>query len=98
MTWKKFETTGEVGSENGVILIDEEYDDACRITLEKCSEYYAVTCGIYGAMVHTAFFSENEHHAKYEAMKQDLQEFVDHAAAMSEDEQIDFYADFCNKY
>lgn len=56
--WKNYNygaTIGRKGSENGTILKDEEYNDLCRITLEKCSRYYAVTCGIYGELVHTAF-------------------------------------------
>lgn len=36
MEWIDLGTVGTEGSENGIILIDEEYDEACRITLEKC--------------------------------------------------------------
>ena len=48
--WKNYNygaTIGRKGSENGTILKDEEYNDLCRITLVKCSRYYAVSCGIY---------------------------------------------------
>ena len=41
---------GEKGSENGIILKDEEYKRSCRITLEKSPRYYCITCGIYGSI------------------------------------------------
>ena len=70
-------TIGRKGSENGTILKDEEYNDLCRITLEKCSRYYAVTCGIYGELVHTAFADDGdigskgyEHKAKLTTLKE----------------------------
>ena len=43
----------DTGSENGIILRDEEYKGSCRGTLEKCPKYYAISCGVYGGMVHT---------------------------------------------
>jgi hypothetical protein len=60
------------GSEGGRILIDEDYDDCARITLECAagSAPFAITCGVYGWMVHTRFFGEEaEALAAYEAMK-----------------------------
>ena len=87
---------GETGSENGTILMDEEYKESCRITLEKCPKYYAITCGVYGAMVHTAFCDEDDHIAVYEAMKQELADFIDRNT--TEDEEYDFYDYFTNKY
>ncbi len=89
-------TIGEKGSENGIIIYDEEYDEVCRITLEKCERYYAVTCGVYGAMVHTAFFYEENSLVQYEAMKKDLQEFI--CKDTTQDEELDFYEWFTNKY
>ena len=74
MMWEDLHTTGTMGSENGTILLDEEYKNACRITLEKCERYYAITCGIYGGMVHTAFADNDHYREKYEAMKKELQE------------------------
>ena len=38
--------SGQTGSENGIIIADEEYKSVCRITLEKCERYYAITCGV----------------------------------------------------
>ncbi len=86
-------TVGTKGSENGTIIIDEEYGNSCRITLEKCSKYYAITCCVYGAMVHTAFCVEYESMNIYTQMKDELQSFVD--GECSDD---DFYERFTNKY
>ena len=73
-------TLGGTGSESGVILRDEEHDDGARITLEQGGRIapFAITCGIYGLMMHTAFASsEPEGVAKYEAMKKRLEALLD---------------------
>ncbi len=49
--WIDLETAGTTGSKKGIIILDEEYSGACRITLERCKDYYAITCGMYGGMV-----------------------------------------------
>ena len=64
-SWYPFDsgsTLGQKGSEDGVILRDEEHPLEARITLERDTPTvpYAITCGIYGSMVHTRFFSEEE--------------------------------------
>jgi hypothetical protein len=84
------------GSENGIILRNEEYKGACLITLEKCPNYYAITCGVYGAMVHTVFCGEEDHDEIYEAMKEELAAFIDRET--TPDEEDDFYDYFINKY
>lgn len=61
MCWHLFENSesiGQRGSENGIIIRDEEHDDGARITLERDGDVapYAITCGIYGWMFHTRFF------------------------------------------
>lgn len=86
------------GTEGGIVLRDEEYDSSCRVTSEKCPNYYAVTCGVYGSMVHTAFFDESEYEEKYEAMKQELQDFVDQMDDMDIDQRSDFHGSFCDRY
>lgn len=59
MGWLPFDngaTVGQRGSEDGIILRDEEHDLGARITLEQgCSHGvpFAVTCGIYGWFFHT---------------------------------------------
>lgn len=76
--WSKFNnsaTLGQPGSEQGVIVADEEHSDGARITLERDGVVapWAITCGVYGAMVHTRFFgNEAEAYAAFDAMKQPL--------------------------
>jgi hypothetical protein len=63
--WGPFEggeTIGKRGSENGVILEDEEYAAGARISLEGGADIapFAITCGCYGLFFHTRFFSSEE--------------------------------------
>ena len=73
--WYPFEkgaTLGQKGSEEGIILRDEEHPQEARITLERDTRAapFAITCGIYGCMMHTRFFSlESEATSEYDAMK-----------------------------
>ena len=72
-------TIGKIGSENGKIICDEEYEKSCRITLEKTKPIpYSITCGVYGFMCHTVFAkTELEAKEKYERMKRELKDFID---------------------
>ena len=76
--WQPFEdggTIGTEGSESGTVLRDEEHDGGARITLERGgrSGPYAITCGIYGTMVHTRQYgSERQAARAFEDMKQRL--------------------------
>ena len=96
--WKQLNTLGTVGSENGKILADEEYEESCRITLERCDRYYAITCGVYGDMFHTAFADEANCWEKYNAMRHALENFIDRMEDMSDDERSDFYGIFTDTY
>ncbi len=75
MRWKAFEdglTLGRPGSEGGRIMRDDDYVDAARITLERDGTVapFAITCGIYGWMFHTRFFSDQDDaDTEYERMK-----------------------------
>ena len=78
MSWTPYEdgsTSGTTGSEGGVILRDEEHEAGARITLEECGHPpFAITCGIYGVMVHTALVAtEIEANDVYDAMKADIE-------------------------
>lgn len=80
--WYPFEagsTIGKTGSENGIILHDEEYRGGARITLERDGYTpFAITCGIYGWMVHTRFFAtEQKADEAFEVMKVELARLVD---------------------
>ena len=71
---------GRHGSENGVILRDEEHMDGARITLEQDGRIapVSITCGIYGRMVHTCSFAERERaESEYKGMKKGLSEVAD---------------------
>ena len=73
--WKIYnngKTIGQIGSEKGIIIKDEENINGARITIEKnCRSIpFAITLGIYGVMVHTAYFSdENITENKLEEIK-----------------------------
>ncbi len=67
-TWSDFEdgkTIGAKGSEEGIIILDLEYDGGARITLEENARPdekgesipFAITFGIYGLMFHTHYES-----------------------------------------
>ena len=69
-------TIGQTGSEDGVIIADEEHSDGARITLEVDGHFapYSITCGIYGTMVHTAFAADRtEATVMFDAMKAELE-------------------------
>jgi hypothetical protein len=74
-SWYPFEkgaTIGQEGSESGVILRDEEHPSGARITLERDTAVapFAITCGIYGCMMHTCFLGlEAEATSQYDEMK-----------------------------
>ena len=62
MQWTSFDggaSIGQMGSESGVIIRDSEHPLGARITLERAGTVapYSITCGIYGCMAHTRFFS-----------------------------------------
>ncbi len=96
--WKQLATVGKDGSESGSIILDEEYNGGCRITLEKDTPSYAyvITCGVYGAMVHTTFADETDYMEIYSAMKQDLQQFMDTKTTFNE--EMAFYVYFTGRY
>ena len=81
--WKSYDdggTVGTVGSERGIILMDEENPLGARITLEELDgrRGYGITCGVYGLMVHTVFGADpRETRERYEAMKTAIGEFLD---------------------
>ena len=80
MSWYQFDngkTIGQKGSEKGQILLDEEHEFGARITLEKVGslfkKHFAITCGIYGWMIHTHFVStKNKGFEAFQAMKSEL--------------------------
>lgn len=89
-SWHSFEdgsTLGQTGSEQGVIVHDEEHSLGARITLERAvrTAPFAITCGIYGWMLHTRFFdSQDEAQTQYEAMKNALAALLEAAEKTAE--------------
>jgi hypothetical protein len=85
LDWYTFDegvTLGTEGSECGTIVSDEEHALGARLTLERGTQIapFAITCGVYGWLVHTRFFqSEIEAHADYDRMKIALAELLDRA-------------------
>ncbi|MGB3681404.1 MAG: hypothetical protein WA990_02855 [Rubrobacteraceae bacterium] len=65
---------GHCGTEKGIITRDEEHVEGARITLEEDGRApFAITCGIYGWMVHTCFFgSRQKVESEYERIKDEL--------------------------
>ncbi len=93
--WSAFDggvSPGTPGSECGTIIRDEEHSWGARINLERDSRIspFAITCGIYGSMVHTRFLgSESEATTAYKAMKLRLVEIMK-AQPLATDPEPDF--------
>ena len=94
--WNDIYKPNSIGSEGGKIIADEEYKESCRITLERCERYDAITCGVYGCMMHTAFCDKSYSQKAFDNMKKDLQEFIDKDTTA--DEEGIFYEEFTSKY
>ncbi len=81
--WVQYEdgkTVGQRGSENGIVMRDEEYPGCARITLERNSitAPFAITCGLYGWVVHTRFIStEDNAQEAFREMGTELDRIVD---------------------
>lgn len=98
--WRSFEngeTLGTRGSEDGLILLDDEHAQGARITLESeirfgsaspARMYYAITCGIYGLFFHTRFFTrEDEGRDAFAEMKLELARILALAASETASEE-----------
>lgn len=94
--WNDIYKLDSIGSEGGIIIADEEYKSACRITLERCERYDAITCGVYGCMVHTAFCDNSRSQEVYDNMKIELEHFIDKDTTV--EEEVLFYKEFTSKY
>jgi len=84
-SWRPFEdgaTLSLPGSEEGTVIRDEEHSLGARITLERAASVapFAITCGIYGWMMHTRFLtSEAEAESQYDLMKNSLSALLEAA-------------------
>ena len=83
MKWYEIDdskTIGQIGSEGGCIIADDEYESIARITIEKdgLTAPFSISCGIYGWMVHTRFFDTlEEARIQMKLMKSKLESIVD---------------------
>lgn len=90
--WHPFDqgsTIGQSGSEAGVIVRDEEHPLGARVTLERSTPaaLFAISCGVYGWMVHTRFFrDEAEAEAEYQEMRDALTSILSTVPEASEAE------------
>lgn len=81
--WQPFNggsSIGEEGSEQGTIIRDEAHPAGARITLERDPALvpFAITCSIYGWMVHTRYFvTEEQAQQAFEEMKPELARILD---------------------
>jgi hypothetical protein len=102
-------TIGQRGSDDGVIVLDEQYAQNARITLERdCEGYgkppipYSITCGAYGWMMHTCFLnSEAQARRQFDDMKTALAAIVDRLPDSEQeipDEILDAVHDFVDRY
>ena len=97
--WHTFEqgrSLGTRGPEKGVIVSDEEYHQAARMTLEQGSlgAPWAITCEIYKLFIHRAFFAdETEAKQKYSAMKRDLEDILKESPSSPCHEKLRLFAD-----
>jgi hypothetical protein len=79
--WSLYEdgrTLGTTGSE-GMIMIDQAYGDAARITLEQggSAAPISITCRLYGYLEHTAFYGDfPTAAAMLERMKADVEKLL----------------------
>jgi hypothetical protein len=102
MQWIVFNdgaTIGQIGSECGAIIRDFEHPLGARITLERGGSMapYSMTCGIYGCMVHTRFFStEAEALQEFDLMAVALDSILQSPA--DEDELVDLVAQFVDRF
>lgn len=89
-SWRPFDdgaTLSLPGSEEGTVVRDEEHSLGARITIERAAQVapFAVTCGIYGWMMHTCYFSsEAEAESQYDLMKDSLSTLLEAAEQTAE--------------
>jgi len=81
--WTPFEegaSIGQAGTEGGVLLRDDEHPWGARITLERGAGAvpFAITCGIYGWMVHTCWIPTLEQaESEFAQMRDAISEIVE---------------------
>jgi hypothetical protein len=112
VSWDRFtDAEGQpetIGTEGGRIVADEEHGYGARITLEQSDrgDACAITCGVYGWMMHTRHFATlAEGHQAYDAMKAALGAIVEQIPLKSDpdldrkmDEAVRAISAFCDRF
>jgi len=83
---------GGIGSEGGIVRLDQEHSLGARITLEEGGTVapWSITCGIYGQMFHTRFFaSEDDARKQFALMQTAIAHILDLTCMTSADEDVD---------
>lgn len=93
--WEDLLGEDSIGTEGGEVIADEGYKYSCRITLEKLNQGYAITCGIYGNMMHTVCCGD-DYMGIYNAMKSEMERFID--SKITDEENNKFYNEFTSKF
>ena len=92
MSWQPFDdgaTIGQRGSDDGVILRDDEHELGARITLERDCFHgipFAITYGIYGWFFHTRFLG-SEAEDEFDVMRDALGAIVDSIPSVEDPEK-----------
>lgn len=61
MNWKPYMHSAPHADGEGTVILDEDYRDLCRITVEQLADgSYTITCGVYGLLVHTVHAAGDE--------------------------------------
>lgn len=92
---------GEVGSEGGEILRDEEHVDGARVTLKRGGNYISVSCNVYGWIDHTRFFNSiSEAQREYLLMRASVGNMVENilAAGKSDLKMWEAIAEFVRRF
>ncbi|MTK13686.1 MAG: hypothetical protein F8N39_16950 [Clostridiaceae bacterium] len=87
----------EIDYITGIVTIIN-YEFGARITLEKEVNRgipFAITCWIYGLMVHTVYCSDFEKDMKYESLKQYIERLM---KELNDDNISELVEEFVNKY
>lgn len=91
---------GKLGSEGGTVILEDRHSDGALITLEmRCRDCipFAITCGVFGLMVHTcSFLWEDEARRSYAEMKDAVSTML--ARLLSDPEDTDLAADLCAEF
>ena len=80
-----------------LVLREEEYENFCRMTAEKCDKgHVAITCVIFGAAVQSVSCEEEEFPALFETMQAELVEIFE--SDLSEEERKRAYDEFFRRH